>query len=232
MTEYLFAPRPVQSVPVKGESAAYPISRIFCVGRNYAAHAQELGNTVDRQAPMFFTKSPAAIVANRASAPYPPATSDFHHEVELVVAIGAPLFNADQDEARAAIYGYGAGLDMTRRDRQSEMRAKSYPWCIAKNIEFGAVFGPLTRASDFGEIGEQTITLAVDDERRQHGRLSEMIWPVDAILQDLSRLYHLAPGDVVMTGTPKGVGPVQPGQRLVGSIDGLEPVEVTVGPAA
>ncbi|MCK0168692.1 fumarylacetoacetate hydrolase family protein [Jannaschia sp. S6380] len=219
-------------LPVAGRAETFPVGRVFCVGRNYAAHAAEMGNEVDREAPFYFTKSAFSVVSSGQTVPYPPGTSDYHHEVEFVVAIGTPAFRVDRDAAADAIFGYGCGLDMTRRDLQAAAKAARRPWDLGKDVEGSAVLGPLTSAAAFGPVGPQAIRLTVDGEVRQTGRLSDMIHDVGAIVSDLSRFYRLRPGDVIMTGTPAGVGPVQPGDVLEGSIEGLSPVTLTIGPAA
>lgn len=229
MVEYLFETPEIRSLPVNGESAEYPVHRIFCVGRNYEAHAKEMGNEVDREAPFYFTKQTHAVLASGSVLPFPPATSDFHHEMELVFVIGAPVFRCSVDEGWAAIYAYGCGLDMTRRDLQARAKEKRRPWDVAKDIEGGAVLGALIKADEVGAIGAQRIRLTVNGETRQDALLSDMIHNCGEIVADLSRHYHLKPGDVVMTGTPAGVGPVQVGDVLEGGIDGLEPVVVTIG---
>lgn len=231
MSDYLFEPAPTPGIPVRGTKGLYPVSRIFCVGRNYAAHAAEMGFKADHEEPFYFTKTPsAAVVLSGATVPYPPGTENFHHEVELVVALGATVFRASRAEASAAIYAYGVGLDMTRRDRQFEQRDKGRPWTLGKDIENGAVLTPLTLASEVGEIGPQRIYLEVDGESRQDAHLSELIFKVDEIISHLSQFYHLRPGDLIMTGTPAGVGPVRAGQKLTGGIDGLDSIELTLGP--
>lgn len=231
MTEYLFPPPRVRALPVIGETGSYPVARIFCVGRNYAAHAAEMGNEVDREQPFYFTKSPAAVLVSGAELAYAPGTADLHYEMELVLAIGAPAFRIRPDQAESVIFGYGCGLDMTRRDLQARSKDKRQPWDTAKDFEDAAVLGPVTRRADFGSLGDQRITLTQNNSLRQNGQLSEMVWSVPEIVADLSRLYHLAPGDLIMTGTPAGIGPVQPGDRLLGRIDGLQDVAVTISAA-
>ncbi len=216
------------AIPLRGETAAFPVGRIFCVGRNYAAHAAEMGSAVDRAAPWYFTKTPANAVLDGAVVPYPPGTSDYHHEVELALAIGAPVFCAPRDEAMAAILAYGCALDMTRRDLQQQAKDNRRPWSLGKDVEGGAVFGPLTRAGDFGTLANRRIRLEVNGETRQDATLADMIWKVDEIVSHLSRYYHLRPGDVILSGTPAGVGPVVAGDRIIGEIDGLAPVRLTV----
>lgn len=231
MPETLFDLPQIPGIPVKGETATYPIGRIFCVGRNYAAHAAEMGVEVDREKPFYFMKSPASAVLSGARVPYPPGTENFHYEMELVIAIGAPVFRATREAATAAIYAYGCALDMTRRDLQLSERAKQRPWSLGKDFYNSAVFAPLTRAGDMKPIADQRIHLAVNGEVRQDATLAELIWKIDEIIAHLSGFYHLRPGDLIMTGTPAGVGPVQAGDVLVGGIDGLDPIELTLTPA-
>ena len=231
MSELLFdLPKPV-TIPVNGETAEYPIGRIFCVGRNYAAHAAEMGFEVDREAPFYFTKSPANAVLTGATMPYPPGTKNFHYEMELVMAIGAPVFRANKEEAEAAIYAFGCGLDMTRRDLQIASREKQRPWDLGKDVEDSAVFSPLTKAGDLSEMDGKRIHLEVNGEVKQDATLAELIWKLDEIIMDLSKFYHLRPGDVIMTGTPAGVGPVVAGDKITGGIDGLDPISLTLSDA-
>lgn len=229
MTDYLFDTPKVQSIPVKGEAAAYPVHRIFCVGRNYAAHAAEMGVEVDREAPFYFTKSTQAVLASGSTLPYPPGTENFHYEMELVLVIGKPVFRASVLDAAGAIYAYGCGLDMTRRDLQLAARAKQRPWDLGKDVEGSAVLTGLTKAGDMGEIGPQRIHLEVNGEVRQDATLNDLIHGVAEIVADLSKFYHLAPGDVIMTGTPAGVGPVVAGDVITGGVDGLDPISLTIG---
>lgn len=228
MTKYLFDPSPVFSIPLTGSGALYPVRRIFCVGRNYAAHAAEMGGSVDREAPWYFTKSVAHAVASGADLPFPPGTNNYHHEMELYFALGTSVFEADEADAQAAIYGYGCGLDMTRRDRQQDGKDHRRPWSLGKDVEGSAVFAEMSPAGAFGALAEQEVCLDVNGTRRQTGKLSEMVWSPVEIVMHLSRYYHLAPGDIVMTGTPSGVGAVQPGDRILGAIEGLEPVELSL----
>lgn len=228
MTPTLFPIPPWPMLPVVGERAAYPVSRIFCVGRNYAAHAAEMGAEVDREAPFYFTKSPRALLNGGGTLPYPPGTSDCHYEMELVVALGAPAFRIARNDAMAAVYAYATGLDMTRRDLQQIAKDKRRPWDLGKDGEGLAVIAPLTRAAEFTPA-TQRIALTLNGEARQDAVLSDMIWPVADLIADLSRFYHLGPGDIIMTGTPAGVGAVQPGDVLRGTIEGLSPVDLTIG---
>lgn len=232
MTKINLFPSPEwPTVPVKGETAEYPVHRIFCVGRNYAAHAAEMGVAVDREAPFYFTKSALMTEQTGATVPYPPGTENFHYEMELVIVIGAPVFKADLETAKSAIYGYCCGLDMTRRDLQLKARATQRPWDLGKDVEQSAVFAPITRAADFAAIGPQRIHLEVNGEVRQDAKLEDLIWRVEEIVSHLSHYYHLAPGDLIMTGTPAGVGAVVAGDVITGGIDGLDPVALTVGEA-
>jgi fumarylpyruvate hydrolase len=221
----------LNTLAVKGEAGAYPIGRIFCVGRNYAAHAAEMGGEVDREAPWYFTKSAQAYCPSGVTVPYPPGTANYHHEMELVVALGAEAFRVTPDQAGAAIYGYACGLDMTRRDRQQDGKDNRRPWSLGKDVENGAVIAGLTRAADMGKIGDQRIHLSVNGDLRQDATLAEMVWTVEEIISHLSGYYHLRPGDLIMTGTPAGVGPVQAGDVITGGIEGLEPVSHTLGAA-
>jgi len=228
MSEHLFDTPKIRSLAVSGEDKTYPIHRIFCVGRNYEAHAKEMGNEVDREAPFYFTKQLHAVLPSGGTLPYPPGTADCHHEMELVFAIGKPVFRCSKDEAADAIYAYGCGLDMTRRDLQAASKEKRRPWDTAKDFEGSAVLAPLTKASEFGAATDQRIYLSVNGEIRQDASLAEMIHSCTEIVADLSKYYHLAPGDLVMTGTPAGVGAVQAGDVLEGGIDGLLPVSLTI----
>lgn len=227
MSDTLFPSHAWPTIPVKGESANYPVHRIFCVGRNYAAHAAEMGTEVDREAPFYFTKSALAMLSSGRVCAYPPGTDNYHHEIELVVAIGKPAFRVPQEQAMQAVYGYAVGLDMTRRDLQMAARAKQRPWDIAKDVESSAVIAPITKASDFSP-GQQRIWLSVDDQIRQDGNIADLVWSVEELIADLSTFYHLAPGDMIFTGTPAGVGAVKPGAVIRGGVDGLDTVTLTV----
>lgn len=232
MTRLLFPPPPVRTVPVRGLDAAYPVHRIFCVGRNYAAHAAEMGAAVDREAPFYFTKSALTATPSGSTVPYPPGTANYHHEMELAVLLGAPLFRGDPATAGEAVFGYACALDMTRRDLQLAERAKQRPWDLGKDVEGSAILAAATPAADFGAPGDRRIWLRVNGALRQDARLDEMVWSVPEILAHLSGYYHLGPGDVILTGTPAGVGPVVPGDTIEGGIDGLDPIALTIGPAA
>jgi fumarylpyruvate hydrolase len=225
----LFAPDPVAVVPISADTRGYPVNRIFCVGRNYADHAKEMGFEVDREAPWYFTKPANGIVLSGATISYPPETKNYHYEMELVVAIGTPVFRISVADAGAVVFGYACGLDMTRRDLQMAAREKSRPWDLGKAFENSAVIGAITPASAFPAIGPQRVSLKVGDTIKQDAHLSDLIWSVPELVSHLSRYYHLRPGDLIYSGTPAGVGPVGPGEHLVGEIDGLQSVVVTIG---
>mgnify|MGYP003420062298 FL=1 len=227
---YRWTPPAPVSLPVRGTSARFPVNRLFFVGRNYQAHAIEMGTSVDKASmrPVYFTKSSANLAQSGSVAPYPPETRDYHHEMELVVALGEPGFRVDEVAAARMIYGYACGLDMTRRDLQATAKAKGNPWDLAKNVERGAVASEIVRAQ--GRILRSgAISLRVNGELRQNGDLGDMIWSIPEIIADLSTYYHLQPGDLIYTGTPEGVGPVQPGDRLEGRIDGVGTLSFAIG---
>ena len=232
MPDYLFPPAPVRTVSVIGQAALFPVNRIFCVGRNYEAHAAEMGGSVDREAPWYFTKSPAQAVCPSGSViPYPPGTANYHHEMELVLALGAPVFRASLTQAQAAIFAYGCGLDMTRRDRQQEAKDNRRPWDVSKDFEDSAVLGALTPAANLPSLARRRIHLAVNGVIRQDATLDDLVWSPAEVVAHLSHLYHLAPGDLIMTGTPAGVGAVGAGDVITGGIDGLDPVSLTIAAA-
>ena len=226
---YLFPPPEIKSLQVKGERRRYPVNRIFCVGRNYVEHAKEMGIAVDREKPFYFLKSIAHMQDSGSTIAYPSGTTNYHYEIELVVALGRRVFNADIKKARAAVFGYAVGLDMTRRDLQLSERAHQRPWALGKDVEQSAVFSKITKAKDFGEVGPQRIHLALNGEMKQDARLADLVWKVDEIIAHLSKYYHLGPGDLIMTGTPAGVGPVVPGDKITGGIDGLDPINLKIG---
>lgn len=207
---------------------AFPIERVFCVGRNYAAHAREMGRDPDREPPFFFTKWASAVVPTGSTITYPPATKNYHYEVELCAAIGKAGADIKPAAALEHIFGYCVGLDMTRRDLQLEARSQGRPWDTGKNFDDSAPLGLIHRIEDVGHPAKGAIRLTVNGDVKQDADLSDLIWPVDDVIAFLSALYPLRPGDLIMTGTPAGVGPVVPGDRLVGSIEGLSPVEVRI----
>ena len=222
---------PVLAATTTGQN--FPVRRVFCIGQNYAAHAAEMGaapNTgAERAPPFFFTKWAEAVVPSGTSIAYPQGTSDYHFEAELVVAIGVAGREIAAADALAHVWGYACGLDMTRRDLQSQAKAKGRPWDAGKNVEQSAPLGPITPAAGFDPT-TGAIRLTVDGAIRQTGDLGDQIWPVADLIANLSTLYTLQPGDLIYTGTPSGVGPVAVGEHLVVNIEGLAPLEVTVGP--
>jgi len=232
MTEYVIPAWELPSVPVAGTTQRFPVRHVYCVGRNYAEHAKEMGGDATKEPPFFFTKPADAIVPVVPPAvgriPYPMATSNYHHELELVVAIGTSGVNIAAERAQSLIYGYAVGLDMTRRDLQSDMREKKRPWDIGKSFASAAPIAPIHPAAKTGALMRGAITLDVNGERRQSGDLADMVWDVPNVLAFLSKLYRLEPGDLIFTGTPAGVGAVVPGDRLEGRIEGLTPLSIEI----
>lgn len=216
---------PSVSLPILHSTERFPVRRVYCVGRNYADHAKEMGDT-GREPPFFFIKPPDTLFECPPDAsvdwPYPSLTDDLHHEVELVVALHAGGSNLSASEARAAIWGYGLGLDMTRRDRQAEMKKQAKPWEIGKSFDHASPIGPLLPANVFGGLVTQgAIFLAVNGETRQSGDLSQMIWNIEEMICKISEGWTLAPGDIIFTGTPAGVGPVVRGDEIRAKAAGL-----------
>ncbi len=228
MPAYLFDLPPTPAIPVKGRSEHYPVHRIFCVGRNYAAHAVEMGGQPDKEDPFYFTKYPGAIVLSGASIPYPLETANYHYEMELVVALGSPAFRASPETALSSVFGYACGLDMTRRDLQSKAKEKQRPWDLGKNFEQSAIIEPITPAEVCGHLTKGKIELSVNGETRQEGDLSDLINSVAEVIAHLSRFYHLQAGDLIYTGTPSGVGPVVAGDHLQGKIEGLGTIDLSI----
>ncbi|MCA1855560.1 fumarylacetoacetate hydrolase family protein [Massilia oculi] len=231
---FLFPAQAIVGLPVNGSAAAFPVRRIYCVGRNYAAHAREMGFDPDREPPFFFCKPndaesvvPVAAGAE-AAIPYPPRTENYHYEIELVVAIGKAGRDIAVEDAASHIFGYAVGLDMTRRDLQMRMREQGRPWEIGKAFDYSAPIGPITPLADSGELAAGAIALTVDGKTVQSSDLSKLIWNVNETIAQLSTLFELRPGDLIMTGTPEGVGAVLPGQTMVGSVAGLSPISVKV----
>ena len=229
MNEFLFPPPSVSAVPVRGRTAGVPIRRIFCVGRNYEAHAREMGVAVDREAPFYFTKAAEHYVASGATVPYPAGTNNYHYEMELVVVIGAPAFRVPADRALESVFGYACGLDMTRRDLQAAAKEKQRPWDLGKDFEQSAVLAEIVPAVDIGHPRSGQIELRVNGETKQMSDLSLLIHGVPDVVAHLSMFYHLQAGDVIYTGTPEGVGPVKPGDDIVGSIAGVGTITLKIG---
>ncbi|HVB66538.1 MAG TPA: fumarylacetoacetate hydrolase family protein [Acetobacteraceae bacterium] len=227
MADLVFsAPAPV-TIPVAG-GGAFPVRRVFCVGRNYAAHAREMGSDPDREPPFFFMKPADALVTNGADTPYPPATADLHHEMELVVGLaegGADIAEAD---ALAHVWGYGAGLDLTRRDLQGQAKKEGKPWDMGKGFDHSAPIGLMVPAARIGHPARGRIVLNVNGKQRQISDLANMIWSVPETIAYLSRLVRLAPGDLIFTGTPEGVAAVGRGDLLEGEVDGVGTIRTRI----
>lgn len=218
--QLLFDPT-LATIPVKGADARFPVHRIYCIGQNYVAHAKEMGNDPDREPPVFFTKPADAIVQDGARIPYPPRTTNLHHEIELVVAIGEGGDNIDVAGAEEWIFGYAVGVDLTRRDLQAAAKKRGGPWDVAKAFERSAPISAIRPASDIGHPAAGRIWLSVNGELRQDADISELIWSVPESIAELSTLFTLAPGDLIYTGTPAGVGPLVAGDTVEGGIDGV-----------
>jgi fumarylpyruvate hydrolase len=216
-------------LPVAGTDGTFPVRRVFCVGRNYAEHAREMGHDPDREPPFFFAKDAAALTLAR-EVPYPPATKDLHHEFELVVALGTGGENIPAARAQEHIFGYAVGIDLTRRDLQAEAKRLARPWYLAKSFVDAAPIGPLQPAAAIGHPRRGRLRLAVNGEPRQEADLAQMIWSIDEMIAILSRHDRLLAGDLVFTGTPAGVGPVRPGDRMEGEIGGVGRIDVTLTP--
>ena len=229
---YLWTPPPVYSLPVRGTSDRLPINRLFFVGRNYHAHAVEMGRPVDKsvEVPFYFTKAPSTLVQSGSTVAYPPGTQNYQYEMELVLAIGTAGFRVTESDAPALIYGYACGLDMTRRDLQLVAREKGRPWDLGKDIEQGSVVSEIVPMQgtvlDHGDL-----VMTVNGQPRQKSDLDKLIWSIPELIADLSKFYHLQPGDLIFTGTPEGVGPVVPGDRIDGYVAGVGEIVLNIGPA-
>lgn len=229
MSAYLWEPPPPPSLSVRGRAERLPVHRIFCVGRNYHAHAVEMGKPVDKSAerPFYFTKSPPTLVPSGATVPYPSETQNYHFEMELVVVIGKPGFRVAAEAAHELIYGYACGLDMTRRDLQLAARDKGRPWDLGKDIEDGAVVSEVVPMPGH-VLRSGEIALGVNGQPRQRSDIAKLIWNIREQIADLSLFYHLQPGDLIFTGTPEGVGAVKPGDLMSGGIAGIGTLQVRV----
>jgi fumarylpyruvate hydrolase len=219
--EFVIAPPAQPYVPAKGAKAVFPVHRIYCVGRNYAAHALEMGGDPSREPPFFFQKNPDNLIINDGDFPYPDRSEDVHHEIEMVVALGRGGRDIAIEDALSCVWGYGAGLDMTRRDLQGECKKLGRPWEIGKAFEHSAPCSALVPVSEIGHPTSGVIGLTVNGETRQEGNLNHMIWKVPEMISYLSGLFELAAGDLIMSGTPAGVGPVRRGDRLHGFVEGV-----------
>ena len=232
MSSYIFQPPSVVAVPVRGSDALLPIRRIFCVGRNYEAHAREMGSVADRSAPFYFMKDASAYVPSGGTMAYAPGTGNLHYEMEFVVVIGRAGFQIPQEQALDYVFGYACGLDMTRRDLQTQAKDQQRPWDLGKNFEQSAGLSEIVPATQCGHPARGSIELWLNGELRQSADIATMVHPVPALVAHLSRYYHLQPGDLIYTGTPEGVGPVAPGDRITGSIEGVGDIALAIGPAA
>ena len=225
---YVFEPAPQPAIPVTGQQACFPVRRIYCVGRNYAAHAREMGKDPDREPPFFFMKPADAIVPGGGAVKYPPGTADLHHEIELVVGLDRGGSDIGVDDALEHVFGYAVGLDLTRRDLQSQAKKLARPWDFGKSFDQSAPITAIYPVASHGHHAAGRITLHVNGELRQQGDLSEMIWNVPETIAFLSQYYELAPGDLIFTGTPAGVGAVVAGDKLVGKVEDLSELNVEI----
>ena len=222
---YAITPPAVPSLPVIGSDLRFPVRRIFCIGRNYAEHAREMGATVDKDTPLFFCKPADAVVTDGADVPYPQATSDLHHEVEMVVALGSGGRDIPVTKAEGLIWGYGVGLDLTRRDLQAVAKAKSHPWDVAKAFDHSAPVSALRPAKEVHLGADTTLTLSINGEQRQLGKLGDMVHGVAEIIAILSTLFELKAGDLIFTGTPAGVSALKRGDCFHAELTGVAVLE-------
>ncbi|CAG9269631.1 fumarylacetoacetate hydrolase family protein [Paraburkholderia caribensis] len=227
--EYLFTAPPVASVSVRGTNARFPVRRLFFVGRNYHAHAAEMGRPVNKsvESPFYFTKSPTTLVGSGSVVAYPPGTNDFQHEMELVVAIGLGGFHVSEKDASELVYGYACGLDLTRRDLQLSARDKGRPWDLGKDFEQSSVVSEIVPMG--GKVlSAGALEMSINGQLKQKSDLSKLIWNIPELIADLSKFYHLEQGDIIYTGTPEGVGPLQRGDRVEGHIEGVGSILITI----
>ena len=225
---YVISPPEPTILPIRGNSAYFPVHRVYCVGRNYAAHAIEMGHDPDREDPFFFQKNPDNLVINGGDFPYPDKSSDVHHEIEMVVALNKGGRNIQVEEALGHVWGYGVALDMTRRDLQGQCKKAGRPWEIGKAFDHSAPCSELVPASEIGHPDSGAVRLKVNGETRQEGDLNQLIWKVPEMISFLSGLFTLSPGDLILSGTPSGVGPVARGDVLEGHIEGVGDLRTTV----
>jgi len=225
---FAFEPSDVPSLPINGSSHRFPVHRIYCVGRNYADHAREMGGNPEREPPFFFAKPADAILESGGIVPYPPRTANLHHEIELVVAIGREGTDIALEDANAYIFGYAVGNDLTRRDLQFASRDAGRPWDTAKGFDNSAPITAIHRVEETGLIEKGEIWLTVNDRKRQLGNISDLIWSIPEIIVELSKLYTLKPGDLIFTGTPSGVGPLVPGDEVQGGVELLGTLQFSV----
>jgi fumarylpyruvate hydrolase len=226
--DFVLPPPQPASIAVHNSRARFPVRRIICVGRNYAAHAREMGRDPDREPPFFFMKPPDTVVDDEMTVPYPPETKNFHYEIELIVAVGEGGTNITVDHALNHVWGYGVGIDLTRRDLQLQAREQGRPWDWGKGFDLSAPIAPLRPVSEVGHPRAGRIWLAVDGVVKQESDISKLIWPVPDIISICSHSMALKAGDIIMTGTPEGVGPVQRGEVMTGGIDGLGEIRISI----
>lgn len=225
---YYFPAPPIPAVPIIGDPRLYAVSRIFCVGKNYAAHAREMGSDPNREPPFYFTKSASSLTASGACILYPAGTDNLHYEMELVVALSQSAFRISPSEASSCVFGYACGLDMTRRDLQTIAKNKGQPWDLGKSFEHSAVIAPLILAEQVKDINASFIRLSVNGKRKQDSRIGDMTWKIPEIISNLSQYYHLQTGDLIYTGTPEGVGAVVGGDVIEGEIEGVGTILLTL----
>ena len=228
-SRYIFAPHALPTLPIRGSDKVFPVHRIYCVGRNYAEHAIEMGHDPNREAPFFFQKNPDTLVPSGGTFPYPDASKDVHHELEMVVALKSGGNHIAQDKALGHVFGYAVGLDMTRRDLQGEAKKLGRPWEVGKAFESAAPCSEIVPVSAIGHPAQGAVWLEVNGEPRQKGDLNQLIWKVPEMIAYLSGLFELRAGDLIFSGTPAGVGPVKRGDVLHGGVDGVGELKVTVG---
>jgi len=225
---FLFEPAPVPALPIRGTDKLFPVHRIYCVGRNYAEHAKEMGHDPSREPPFFFQKNPDSLIPGGGDFPYPPKSSDVHHEFEMVVALGRGGTDIPVERALDCVYGYAVGLDMTRRDLQGEAKKLGRPWEVGKAFESAAPCSEIVPAAVIGHPAAGAVWLKVNGELRQKGDLAQLIWKVPEMISHLSGLFALRPGDLIFSGTPAGVGAVKRGDLLQGSVEGIGEIAVRV----
>jgi len=225
---YVFDLPTIPTLSIDGSDQLFPIHRIYCVGRNYADHAREMGHDPDREPPFFFQKNPDTIVKNGEQFPYPDKSSNVHYEMELVVALSKGGKNISESDAIDCIYGYGVGLDMTRRDLQGEAKKLGRPWEVGKSFEYSAPCSNISPASQIGYPSDGRIWLKVNGELKQEGNINQLIWNIPETISYISGLFTLAPGDLIFTGTPAGVGAIQPGDVMDGGVDGVGEISIRV----
>jgi fumarylpyruvate hydrolase len=225
---YVISPPPVPSLRVVGTDDEFPVRRIYCIGRNYAEHAIEMGHDPSKEPPFFFQKNPDNLLAEGQDFPYPPKTEDVHFEIELVVALKSGGTNIPVEKAMDHVFGYAVGLDMTRRDLQGEAKKLGRPWEIGKAFEHSAPCGPIVPAEKIGSLTKGAVTLEVNGQLKQKGDLNQMIWKIPEMISYLSDYFRLAPGDLIMSGTPAGVGAVERGDSLLGKVEGVGELKVKV----